>query len=1467
MGPGPSSLFTAALLLPLLTGTFAESLSPQTLNCITSIPGLKTPGLITLPAEANYTALATPFNERLTAARMPGVIVLPTSPAQISSVLHCASLTNPPSSVTARSGGHSYAAYALSGDIVIDMRNFKDITLNSTDYTVRVETGNRLGDVATAIFDDGGRALPHGSCPYVGVGGHTLYGGFGWLGRFGGLLVDTTVAAEVILANGTFKRVTATSGDDDLWWAIRGGGPSFALVVAWTYQTVAAPNITTRYTISYNGTGAPNVPSAVASKAYSAWEAFAGQESGQPELLAMSVDFGAGSAQGEVTLSFGGNWYGNGGSAEARGVLGGLLEGLGSAWVIEMHEVGWIEGLIELAGKTTLDTSAPDVPDNFFAKSLVTTEPSAVDAVEKFVGYLATQGQTSDTAWFVQVDLYGAKSRISRTGRDFNAFAHRDAFVVWQFYASKDMNASGYPADGIGFVDGMVDELTTRPEGAYPNYIDPTLVDWRELYFGSHTARLAAVKRSVDRTEVYRLAQGTDTAQPVNSPDVSLLSLSQPCKLSPRPPFLRPSTHSVQPQNAPERPSTASLAEPRSSSATANAHVRPASSEVIPTPPPDHPAHRPAGTAHLCYQGDPRGPDSADHRHPDDPTPSSSAPRPIFTYLISPYALPPPIHSPTGVDLRKELGKIRSSLSLIESIFNRNAAYLLPPLDNDRPFKQESDEHALASNTDFAPAMLARPRTGHGGMYAGPTSAATHFATVKTESDVTDEDDDDDRSIVSEPPGSPSLRDDDLLSYLPSDPNVVEGLITHYFETCQWENRYLHHASFTHAWARFRANLNPDRLTLATVFVVLAIAVQFLPARHPLLESFNESAVDLSENYYAFGCNALTRYHAERRTYSLELIELLLLRTHYLTITKDQCEDLWSIRGEIVSTAIAMGLHRDPGRWKITRELAERRRWAWWNIMLIERWQAFMFGRPLSICNHHFDTQFPGAFDPAYDPSGRLHLPYLHLFRLAEAMGDIMDDAVSVRPVPYERVIGQDQVLARWLDTLPAELNLDDYRLARALSSKELATRRTGAQSLCLRIFYYHVRFTLHRPYSGPWKATPVSQTIMERPPDPRWEQSLGTAISAADKLTHLVTQARPDFLANDWLAVPGHLHWGPFHAFSAAMFFSFQLIANPKQAGGNLFRANIQRVMNVLEHLRGIHVADKAFSVLEALAPLYDESAAGVGGVDGEEQEHMKNRVLGFVRRLAFPCHDSPAFTKTRVHGGVTVVNGAVVHHGAAHLVGGSSVGGGSGHGASPASHGSMSSPGTQGMPVTPVVGSVVLPVPGQGSAGYVQGQGAGGGPPPPPQQSQQQQQISAAPRPGLYEPHQTQHPQSQSQSHPQSQSQSHHPHTQSPPQPQHTHHPNQPPPQHPHQPPPPHGHHPHPHPQSHPHPHPHPHPHVPGGYADETVWGTSIGLDSTEWASFVSVVQPRVPPPVPPLPHPGGLQMQMHATHLGQG
>ncbi|KAF8574439.1 FAD-binding domain-containing protein [Ramaria rubella] len=481
----------------LSLGTFARVQGQNvsyTQACLDSIPNL----LVINQSSPNYTNASAPFNLRISTD--PFFVVSPTTVPQIQSIVSCAAQAN--FSVSAKSGGHSYAAYGLSGEIVIDMQNFKGLTLNK-DETVRVETGNRLGEVATGIFAMGGRALPHGSCPYVGTGGHTLYGGFGYFSRLGGLLLDTVVSAEVVLANGTAVTASNTS-HTDLFWALRGGGPSFGLVTAWTYATFAAPPTTVNYEIAFG-----NLTAAAAASAYTTFEAFCTEA---PDALALAAVFTPGPpGQGEVGLSFEGDFYGS--EAEFWEVMGGFIgelegqAGLKGRVNVTAQALGWIQGLEALGGDNgTLDTSH----DTFFTKSVVTTKPDSEAAIKSWIEYLATNGSESDTAWFAQVDLYGGA--IARVPPSATAFAHRNAFLVYQLYASSLTFTPPYPVDGIPFVDGMQNALLLGhpAEGAYPNYIDPTLSEkeWRRLYFGNHTGRLERFKREVDPEDVFRFKEG-----------------------------------------------------------------------------------------------------------------------------------------------------------------------------------------------------------------------------------------------------------------------------------------------------------------------------------------------------------------------------------------------------------------------------------------------------------------------------------------------------------------------------------------------------------------------------------------------------------------------------------------------------------------------------------------------------------------------------------------------------------------------------------------------------------------------------------------------------------------------------------------------------------------------------------------------------------------------------------------------
>jgi FAD/FMN-containing dehydrogenase len=76
-----------------------------------------------------------------------------------------------------------------------------------------------------------------GSSPDVGVVGFTLGGGIGWLSRRYGLASERVLAIEVVTADGRLVR-TDRRTEPDLFWALRGGGGSFAAVTAIEFELV-----------------------------------------------------------------------------------------------------------------------------------------------------------------------------------------------------------------------------------------------------------------------------------------------------------------------------------------------------------------------------------------------------------------------------------------------------------------------------------------------------------------------------------------------------------------------------------------------------------------------------------------------------------------------------------------------------------------------------------------------------------------------------------------------------------------------------------------------------------------------------------------------------------------------------------------------------------------------------------------------------------------------------------------------------------------------------------------------------------------------------------------------------------------------------------------------------------------------------------------------------------------------------
>jgi FAD/FMN-containing dehydrogenase len=165
--------------------------------------------------------------------RYPALIAQCTETADVVSALRLARENN--LLVAVRGGAHHVAGYAVCDDgLVIDMSPMDAIQVDPENRTVRAGAGARWAkvDEATQPF---GLATPGGEVSETGIAGLTLGGGVGYLRRKYGLSCDNLLSVEMVTAEGELLHASE-SENEDLFWALRGGGGNFGIVTAFEYR-------------------------------------------------------------------------------------------------------------------------------------------------------------------------------------------------------------------------------------------------------------------------------------------------------------------------------------------------------------------------------------------------------------------------------------------------------------------------------------------------------------------------------------------------------------------------------------------------------------------------------------------------------------------------------------------------------------------------------------------------------------------------------------------------------------------------------------------------------------------------------------------------------------------------------------------------------------------------------------------------------------------------------------------------------------------------------------------------------------------------------------------------------------------------------------------------------------------------------------------------------------------------------
>jgi FAD/FMN-containing dehydrogenase len=188
-------------------------------------------GVVLCPGDAAFDETRSIWNGMID--RRPGLIARCTGTADVVQAVRLAHRHRLLLSV--RGGGHNIAGLAVcEGGLMIDLSCMRGVWVDPAAGTARAQAGCTLGDVdrETQLH---GQAAVLGFVSATGIAGLTVGGGFGYLTRRHGWTCDTLVSMEVVTADASVVRASAHE-NEDLFWALRGGGGNFGIVTSFEYR-------------------------------------------------------------------------------------------------------------------------------------------------------------------------------------------------------------------------------------------------------------------------------------------------------------------------------------------------------------------------------------------------------------------------------------------------------------------------------------------------------------------------------------------------------------------------------------------------------------------------------------------------------------------------------------------------------------------------------------------------------------------------------------------------------------------------------------------------------------------------------------------------------------------------------------------------------------------------------------------------------------------------------------------------------------------------------------------------------------------------------------------------------------------------------------------------------------------------------------------------------------------------------
>ncbi|KAF8166621.1 hypothetical protein K438DRAFT_252941 [Mycena galopus ATCC 62051] len=448
-------------------------------------------GGVSYPQDLLYQFLdVKPYNTAISVT--PAAVTRPTTAEDVANIVQCAVASAV--KVQPRSGGHSYGNYGIGGEdgaVVVDMVNFQQFSMDNTTWNAVVGAGTLLADVTSRLSNAGGRAIAHGTCPQVGIGGHATIGGLGPISRQWGTALDHVLEVEVVLANGTITRANSTYNPDILF-AVKGAAASFGIVTEFVLLTHPEPSSAVIYSYKLQlGNHADLAPT------FAAWQNIVADPNLDRKLASEVIIF-------ELGMIISGTYFGTQDEFNALNFTGRLGAPTATASVSVLDN--WL-GIVGNWAQTEALQLIGGVSGPFYSKSLTFNATSLIPmtGIQELFSYFDTADKGT-LIWFAIFDVEGGA--VNDVPQNATAYAHRDAQFYMQTYA---VGIGSLSNTTTAFVTNMSDIVTNSMPGvqfgAYAGYVDPKLTDGPQEYWGTNLPRLESIKAAIDPGDVFHNPQ------------------------------------------------------------------------------------------------------------------------------------------------------------------------------------------------------------------------------------------------------------------------------------------------------------------------------------------------------------------------------------------------------------------------------------------------------------------------------------------------------------------------------------------------------------------------------------------------------------------------------------------------------------------------------------------------------------------------------------------------------------------------------------------------------------------------------------------------------------------------------------------------------------------------------------------------------------------------------------------------